>query len=180
MAGIDYNLIPDKINNFNAYKGTATNENRLLGTTNEVQLPEWELMSEMLNLAGFAGELDSPTEGQLKSAQIEIGFSNASSQMMALVEDDTEPIVLRGAQEFIDKETSTKVMKNRTITIKGMTKSFNMGSLKVGGYGSPSIKKEVTYYKDVIDGEVVTEIDKINFRYVVNGVDKGAQINEMI
>lgn len=177
---LDYNYIPDKINNFNAYQDTVTPENKLLGVTNEVTLPTMTLKSETLNLAGFAGDLDSPTEGQFESAQIEITFSNISKQSLALLQDDTKPIVLRGAQEFINKESGTKEFKGRVITVKGMTKAVNFGSLTVGGYGNPSITKEITYYKDEVDGETIFEMDKINYKYVVNGVDKGAKINELI
>ncbi|MBO5551817.1 MAG: phage major tail tube protein [Lachnospiraceae bacterium] len=175
-----YNQIPDKINNFNVYHGEVTDDSRLMGVTNEVTLPTFTLKSETLNLAGFAGDLDSPTEGQFESSQIEIPFSNVSKQSMAILEDDTKPVVLRGAQEFIDKETGTKKYINRTITIRGMTKAVNMGSLVVGGYGNPTVTKEVTYYKDVVDGETLFEMDKINYKYVVNGVDKGAQIADLI
>ncbi len=175
-----YNRIPDKINNFNAYHGEATDDAKLIGVTSEVTLPTFTFKSENLNLAGFAGDLDSPTEGQLQSSTIEIPFSNISEQAMALLEDDTKPIVLRAAQEFIDKETGTKKYVNRTITIRGMTKETKMGSLVVGGYGNPSITKEVTYYKDVVDGKTIYEVDKINYKFVVNGVDKGAQIADLI
>lgn len=177
---LNYNFIPDKINNFNVYQDTVTPDNRLLGVTDEVTLPTFTLKSENLNLAGFAGDLDSPTEGQFESATIEITFSNISKQALALLEDDTKPVIMRSAQEFIDKETGTKKMVGRAITVKGMTKAVNLGSLKVGGYGNPSITKEITYYKDVVDDEVIMEVDKINYKYVVNGVDKGAKIAELI
>jgi len=177
---LNYDFIPDKINNFNVYQDTVTSNSRLLGVTDEVTLPTFTLKSENLNLAGFAGDLDSPTEGQFESATIDIPFSNISKQALALLEDDTKPVILRSAQEFIDKESGTKKMIGRVITIKGMTKAINMGSLKVGGYGNPAITKEVTYYKDEIDGETIVEVDKINYKYVINGVDKGAKIAELI
>lgn len=177
---LNFNYIPDKINNFNVYQDTVTGNSRLMGVSNEITLPTFTLKSETLNLAGFAGDLDSPTEGQFESAQVEIPFSNISKQSLALLEEDGKSIIIRGAQEFIDKETGKKEMVGRVITIKGMTKAVNFGTLTVGGYGNPSITKEVTYYKDEVDGETITEIDKINYKYIVNGVDKGAKIADLI
>ena len=174
------NLIPDKINQFNVYKGTAEAGSRLMGVTDEVQLPTFTLMSESLNLAGFAGQFDSPTVGQLNSAQIEIPFSNVSEQALDLVANDEEPVIMRGAQEFINPETSAKSYKNRTITIKGMTKEMQYGTLKKGGYGNPKVVKEIAYYKDEVDGKVITEIDKFNYKYVVNNKDLLAGIADMI
>ena len=52
-----------------------------------------------------------------------------------------------------------------------MTKAVNFGSLKKGGYGKPSITKELYYYKEEIDGEVVAEIDKFNGKVIMAGQD---------
>jgi phage tail tube protein FII len=61
-----------------------------------------------------------------------------------------------------------------------MTKAVNFGSLKKAGYGKPSITKEVYYYKEVIDDETVTEIDKLNGRAVIGGVDLTSDIQQYI
>lgn len=168
--------IPDKINQFNVYLGTVTPESKVRGVTDEVTLPTFSYMSESINLAGFAGEIDSPTVGQLQSAEIEIPFSNISEQTLQLAASDTDTIVLKAAQEFLDSETRTKSYSGRTISIIGMTKSVNFGSLKKGGFGNPSITKEITYYKDEIDGTVMTEIDKLNGKFVLNGENMMAEI----
>lgn len=174
-------LIPDKIGRFNAYKGTADQANKLLGITAEVTLPTFSYMSETLNLAGTAGEIDSPAKGQLQSIEIEIPFSNISEQSMAIAADDSEPLILRAEQEFINRETHAKVLKGRVITVKGFTKKINFGSLKKGGYGNPSVTKEVTYYKDVVDGVTITEVDKINGSpFTINGVNMAAESDSLI
>lgn len=180
--GTDNNLlIPDKIGRFNAYKGTADQANKLLGITAEVTLPTFSFMSETLNLAGMAGEIDSPAKGQLQSIEMEIPFSNISEQSMAIAADDSAPLILRAEQEFINRETHGKVMKARVITVKGFTKKINFGSLKKGGYGNPSITKEITYYKDVVDGTTITEVDKINGSpFTINGVNMAAESDSMI
>jgi P2 family phage contractile tail tube protein len=71
-------------------------------------------------------------------------------------------------------------MKSRVITVRGMTKEIKYGSLKKGGFGNPSITKEVTYYKDEYDGKVMTEIDKWNPGCVINGVNIGKEIQDLI
>lgn len=163
--------IPEKISLFRAYIGDSSAANNLVGVTDDVTLPEFEFMSESLSLAGMPGEMDSPSVGQMKSSQIEIPFSNISKQALELAANDSEPLILRGAQEVLETSTATKRMVGRVITIMGMTKSINYGHLKKGGYGEPSIKKEIITYKDVIDGETVTDINKIDPKCVINGVD---------
>ena len=173
-------LIPDKVNNYNVYTGTASEANRLIGVTDETTLIQLKNMSETLSLAGMAGEIDSPTVGQYQSIEIEIGFSNIAVSTLQIAAMDNTPLIFRSAQEFVDPETYEKSFKNRTITVRGMTKSINFGTLKKGGYGKPSITKEVTYYKEVIDGETVAEIDKFNGRSIIGGIDQTKDIMEYI
>ena len=173
-------MIPDKTNNFNLYKETADEGNKLVGVTDEIDLINLENMSETINLAGFAGEIDSPTIGQYKSMEIKIPFSNTSREALEIAATDTGAIIARSAQEFIDPETGEKALYNRTITMRGMTKKIEYGKLKKGGYGQPTVTKEVTYYQDVIDGEEVTLINKLKGIAKVAGVDLTKDIQSYI
>jgi hypothetical protein len=162
------------------YTGTASAADKLIGVTDEVTLPNFQNMTETINLAGMGGEIDSPAVGQYKSVEIEIPFSNISIDTLNIASQDNVPLIMRSAQEFINPEDSTKSFKNRTITVRGMTKGINYGTLKKGGYGKPSVTKEVHYYKEVIDDEVVTEIDKFNGRATIGGVDLTSTIQDYI
>lgn len=173
-------MIPDKINNYNLYKGVASGDSRLVGVTDEIKLIDLENMSESINLAGWGGEFDSPAVGQFKSMALEIPFANTTKEMLEIAADDSGPIIARSAQEFIDPETGNKEMVNRTITVRGMTKKISYGSLKKAGYGKPSITKEAYYYQDVIDGEVVTLIDKFKGIAIIGGVDVTKDIQSYI
>ncbi len=173
-------FIPDKTNNYNVYVGTASKANRIVGVTDEIGLINLQNLSETLNLAGSAGEFDSPTVGQYKSIEIEIPFTNISKRMMQVAANDATPLIFRSAQEFINPETLAKEMVNRTTTVRGMTKAINFGKLKKSGYGNPSITKEVAYYKEVVDGEIVTEIDKLNGKVVIDGVEITKAISDYI
>ncbi len=172
--------IPDKINNYNVYIGTASEANRLIGVTDETTLPNLQHLSETISLAGMAGEIDSPTIGQYKSMEVDIAFTNVAKSSLEVAAQDNTPLIFRSAQEFVNPEDNTKSVKNRTITLRGMTKEINFGTLKKSGYGKPSIKKEVTYYKEVIDGEVVAEIDKFNGKAIIGGIDQTKDILECI
>lgn len=174
------NLIPDKINNYNVYTGTATEANKLIGVMDETTLPKLQNLSETISLAGMAGEIDSPAVGQYQSMKITLTFSNIARSSLEVAAQDNVPLIFRSAQEFINKEDGTKSFKNRTITLRGMTSEIDFGALKKGGYGKPSITKEVVYYKEVIDGEIVTEIDKFNGKAIIGGVDQTKEIQDYI
>lgn len=174
------NLIPDKVNNYNVYTGTATAANKLIGVTNETTLIDLQNMSETLSLAGMAGEIDSPTVGQYQSMEITINFSNIARSSLEVAAKDNIPLIFLSRQEFINPEDNTKCFKTRMITVRGMTKKISYGALKKGGYGNPSVTKEVVYYKEVIDDEVITEIDKFSGRVIIGGVDLTKEILDYI
>lgn len=52
--------------------------------------------------------------------------------------------------------------------------------LKKGGYGNPTIKKEVIYYKDQVGEDVIEEIDKFNGKAVINGEDVLGNVASLI
>lgn len=172
--------IVEKTNLFNVYAGEVNNSGKLIGVANEITLPEFENMSETLSLSGMSGEVDSPSRGQYKSAQMEIGFKNISKEMLNIVADDSMTIILRSAQETINTETMKKSHISRVITMKGMTKKVNYGKLAKGGYGEPSIVKEVVYYKEELDGEVITEVNKFGTSSIINGVNIMADVESLI
>lgn len=173
-------MIPDKVANFNVYKGTAAKENRLLGVTDEITCPELESLTETINMAGFSGEFDSPAIAQYKNMEIEIPFTEISKENLAIAAEDGEPIIIRAAQEFLDPETQKKVLAQRTITIRGMTTKISYGKLKKAGKGDPYIKKSITCYKEEIDGEVVTDINKLTGDTIIAGVDVSSEIKKYI
>ncbi len=172
--------LAEKINRYNAYVGSSTTENKLAGITSEVTLPTFKEKSEELDLAGMGGDIDSPSIGSFESTEVEIPFSNISEQMMRLVTDDSQSIILRSAQEELDSSNLSRSLIGRTITMKGMTKEINFGKLKKGGYGEPSVKKELVYYKEEYNGQTIIEVDKFNNVYVVNGEDKLAGLADLI
>lgn len=55
-----------------------------------------------------------------------------------------------------------------------------MENSKKGGYGNPSLKKEVVYYKEEYNGEVITEIDKFNTKCIINGENIMQEIESLI
>lgn len=173
-------FIPEKTNLYNVYVGDVNNAGKLAGVANELTLPEFEYMTETLSLAGMSGEVDSPSPGQYKSTQMEIGFTNISDGMLDMVADDNKTITIRSAQEVLDTENLSRGYKGRVITVRGMTKKINYGKLKKGGYGEPSVTKEVIYYKEVLDGKVITEVNKFGSSNIINGINVMADVESLI
>lgn len=167
--------LPDKINNFNVYDGKT----KLIGISSEIPLPSFEPLTDTLNVAGMAGEIESEVIGSFGSIKIEIPFENLSSDFFEFAKS-TNPVVIRGAMEVFNTQTQAKKTTPVVVTIKGRTLTINPGTLKKGGKGQPSITKEVTYIKITIDGETQVELDKLNSIFIMGGVDLLEKIRSQI
>ncbi len=167
--------LPDKINNFNVYDGKT----KLIGVSSEITLPSFEPLTDTLNVAGMAGEIESEVIGSFGSLKIEIPFENLSSDFFEFAAS-TNPVVIRGAMEVFNTQTQAKKSIPVVITIKGRTLTVNPGTFKKGGKGQPSISKEVTYIKITVDGKTQVELDKLNSIFIMGGVDLLKKVRSQI
>lgn len=167
--------LPDKINNFNVYDGKT----KLVGVSSEITLPSFEPLTDTLNVAGMAGEIESEVIGSFGSLKIEIPFENLSSDFFEFAAS-TNPVVIRGAMEVFNTQTQAKKLSPVVITIKGRTLTVNPGTFKKGGKGQPSISKEVTYIKITVDGKTQVELDKLNSIFIMGGVDLLEKVRNQI
>lgn len=167
--------LPDKINNFNVYDGPT----RIVGISSEITLPSFDPLTDTLSVAGMAGEIESEVIGSFGSMKMEVKFCNLSGSFFEFAAS-TNPIVLRGAMEVLNMQTQAKDIKPIVITVKGRTMNINSGVLKKGGKGEPSITKEVTYIKIMIDNETQLELDKLNSIFILGGVDQFQKIRNQI
>lgn len=66
------------------------------------------------------------------------------------------------------------------IVMRGRHKEIDSGNAKAGEKTEIKVKSSLSYYKLVIDGDVVMEIDFVNMIEVVGGVDRMAQIRQAL
>lgn len=167
-------IIPEVINNFNAYKSG----NRLIGVTNEVTLPDIVSMTETISGAGLLGEYETVLLGHYSSIELEIPFRILEDDIFSLANPmDVQEITLRGTQQISDRDASLKTQGMR-IVVRGRVKSFKEGTLKMGGQMGSSVVLEVFYILIEVKQEKKFELDKLNEVLYVNGVDVMAQIKQ--
>lgn len=57
------------------------------------------------------------------------------------------------------------------MVVRGRHETIDMGEATAGEDTEHSITSPLTYYKLTVNGEVIVEIDILNFIEIVNGVD---------
>lgn len=64
--------------------------------------------------------------------------------------------------------------------VRGKAKTTTLGTLSKGKKGEPEVELEIYYIKVVINNSTGLELDKFNYRLVVNGKDMLAKIRKQI
>lgn len=159
--------IPEKVVNFNVYNDA----DKLVGVAAEITLPDFEAMSETVSGAGIAGEYESTTPGHFGSQTIEVPFRTVSDSSFKFLQNRGQTIILRAAQQSYDVSKGKTNIRPLKITIRGIPKSLNLGKVAVGSPTETAATIEILYIKIEENGHTLLELDKLNFIFIVDGVD---------
>lgn len=170
------NMVPELINAYNVYLS-----GRLLGVSGEVELPELEAITDTIEAAGVLGEIETPATGHFGSAKVKIPFAILHEDVFKLV-DTTKALelTLRGSEQFMDRKTGNTEDIPVKIVIRGKATTNTLGTLSKGKKGEPEIEIETLYIKVDVNNSTVLELDKLNFKFVVNGTDLMAKIRKNV
>lgn len=169
------NPIPEKIRNYNVYTGSTASQ-KLAGISNEIALPDFSYTTEEITGAGLLGSYESPNIGHTDSLNIMIPVRLIAEENLNLAVGDLAEITLRAGTQHTDTANRQIVEQGLVFNIQGPVKQINFGSATVGAPMNAEITVEILYFKASrdIEGNMFTllELDKLNFVYIVNGVDK--------
>ena len=156
------------INRFNAYKGGK----QLIGVAGELTLPEVTNLIDSMEGAGTGGTMDIPVIGLIENMDMEISFSSLCEDIFSMM-DPTEAtdLALNGALQGSDPGTGAVKFQQVSFAVRGVTKKFSPGTMKSGAKMGSGVTLGLSYYKIVLDGKTMLEIDRFNGVYIVNGKD---------
>jgi P2 family phage contractile tail tube protein len=170
------NPIPEKVVNFNVYDEGE----KLVGVAGEITLPNLEAMTETISGAGIAGEYESATPGHFRSITTEIPFRTILDHSFKLMVPGGRTITLRASQQSYDVAGGEIQHRGLKIVLKVMPKGLDLGKLAVGSPTDTKNSLEVLYIKIVENNKTLLELDKLNFIFIVNGIDVLAAIRDQI
>ena len=78
---------------------------------------------------------------------------------------------MRGSMQITDKTTGATSYSGIRVVEKGKCVGFNPGQFQQANMMSATVTIECMYLLIEVDGKKLTEIDKWNGIYIVNGVD---------
>ena len=160
-------VIPEVVSNFRCYDEDVQ---ELLGTV-DIELPNIEYLTETIQGAGIAGEIETIVVGHMKAMSTKISFRNLTHKSFSLLKPDGVNLTIRGALQCTVPSTGKKVHLPLVVRIKGVAKKNGLGKLQAAKPMDSDSELSVTYLKITLDGVEKVEIDQYNFICKIDGVD---------
>lgn len=159
---------------YNRTSGTP----KFIQDTTTVKRPTLEYLSDTISGAGILGEIEMPTLAQLGPITEEIGVRRTNSNAASLFAPGLQELEVRWVTDVIDTATGKVTVSACKEIIKGYAKSLDGGSLENNTSQETNLVLEVVAHKFIQDGETVWDIDKLNIKFEVMGVDYSQPVRD--
>lgn len=153
------------------------NSTEYLGIAN-VTLPDIEFLTTTISGAGIAGEVEEVIKGHLKSMRTTINFNTYGENALQLSTPVDHTIDLRAVQQ--DRNMTAGKVEMRKVkhimTVKPI--KVSLGKLETANTADASGEYAVSYYAQYVNGKKMIEIDPLNYKCYINGVDYLADVRK--
>ena len=171
-------VIPEVLNHYNVYNDAAK---KLIGISGEIELGDLEAITDTIEGAGVLGEIEDPVTGQFSSLKIKIPFSVLYEDLFSLMNTTKPPqLTLRASMQCMDPTTGETGYYPVKIVVRGKASKTGLGKVTKGKKGEPEIELEILYIKIMVNSKTTLELDKLNFKFVLNGKDMLAKIRKQV
>lgn len=171
-------VIPEVLNHYNVYNDAAK---KLIGISGEIELGDLEAITDTIEGAGVLGEIEDPVTGQFSSVKIKIPFAVLYEDLFSLMNTTKPPqLTLRASMQCMDPTTGETGYYPVKIVVRGKASKTGLGKVTKGKKGEPEIELEILYIKIMINNKTTLELDKLNFKFVLNGVDMLKKIRDQV
>ncbi|MDH2998095.1 phage tail protein [Pasteurellaceae bacterium LFhippo2] len=164
--------LPRKLKNFNISVDAVS----YYGETTEYEQPKLAMKLEAYRSGGMLGEVKVNQGLEALESTFKMGGFVTSLVKLFGSKIDGTLIRFNGAyqQDDTDEVSAVEILQ------RGRIEEIDNGSAKAGDDTEQSYKCALTYYKLIVDGAEIIEIDMINNVFKVNGDDKLAEIRKAI
>ncbi|PIC80543.1 phage tail protein [Sporosarcina sp. P18a] len=166
-------MIPEKMNDSRIY----VNESPEIKGIGDLQLPSFDGMTETMNGAGVLGEYESANIGHMQSMKLTINWTTTIDKaMVAFYKQGSLKVDCRLADQNYDQNASRHKFLAKRVLVHGHVIKHDFGKAAKGSPYEGSTEIEVLYIKVESEKQVLVEYDRINYIYMVDGVDMLAEL----
>ena len=163
--------IPERLVNFHCYGGA-----KLFFGTTDVELPQFEAMTETISGAGIAGEYASPVLGHFGSQMVKLKFRTITADGLRALAPVRQVFDIRGSIQVQDSFGGPLLTQALRVECTGQVRGQNPGKLEPGKVMGVEFDVECAIIRISLDNVQLVELDKFNMIYRVNGVDYLAKV----
>lgn len=165
----------DRTNHFTVYR-----EGNIWCGVADAELPALEALTETLKGSGINGEIDSPLQGHYAAMSLTLTWKTVSPEALALAEARAHDIVVRSSQQQWDGAQGKYVQQGMKASMRVIPKNTSPGKVAIGETTGTANEFSVIAYKLEVDEQVLVDIDVVNFKAIINGVDQLAAVRKNI
>ena len=165
----------DAIINYAIYE----NNNEFYGMA-QVQMPDLTSLTTTLNGAGIAGNVEAVILGHLEAMTMTINFNTFCKEQAALAELRPHDLEIWVAQQGTDSTNGNLCADSIRHYVRATPKSLKYGKIAPASTADASGDYAVGYLKTYINGELINEIDPLNFICIINGKDYLAPVRKAL
>ncbi len=166
-------MLPSKLKNFNLFNDAQS----YLGVCSALTPPKIAVKGEAYRGAGGLGEVDYDLG--LEKLEMEATYGGlvvGVMRQMGMVRVDGVQLRFVGAYQ----SDQTGGVTAAEMLVRGRHMEMDTGNVKAGDDTEWKVKSTLSYLKWTVAGTVEMEIDMLTGLYVVGGVDRTAEIREII
>ena len=146
------------------------------GNCEEVQLPNLAIQTEDYRAGGMDTSVPLDMGMEKLEASFKLSrFSVETLRLFGVAQGATIPLVFRGALESLDGTVIPVV-----VTMTGKIRSVETDAISPGAKVSQTYTVDLTYYRYQQNGLTIHEIDVLNFKRIIAGVDRLAAMRSAI
>ena len=162
--------LPRKLKNFNLFQNGVS----FMGMVPEVTLPKLSRKMEEYRAGGMIAPVSIFHGLEKLSMSVTIGGIGADVLKMMGGKIDSKPIRFSGNAERDDEVGFVRVVGEAT----GRITEVDQGTDTQGENGETKFNIELVRYKETVGGVVVIDIDVLQNKYIVGGVDMYKDFNK--
>ena len=166
---------PDKLISFAAFDEAE----ELLGIVDST-LPNLTPLKETTKGAGVLGEYETGVPGHYGAMKLQITWRQATKEASKLAHPDGMTLTLRAATQGIDSGTYKLTRIPIVVVVRPFASDLQLGKFDPATAMGTTTEVECLYFKYTYNDELIHEIDKLNNKCIVNGVDVMEEINRIL
>lgn len=162
-------MTPRILKNFNAF----VNGRGMAGVIEELELPEIAFKMEGFRAGGMDGETELDMGQEAMTAKYTFADPDPENlKLVGLVSGNPARVTARGS--FVRDSDNSRIAV--VAEMGGKFKKLGLGTWKAGEKASHEYEHALNYFRLNVGGEDVIEIDILNMKRIIGGVDQLAGI----